>query len=269
MAVWGPFGRWRARQPPSLHGLTCAGSAQERFQAAQHERGAWPVTTFPACVRPFRSAIGGATINPVRTDQTSLYLSHETDGREHAHAGITNFFAAIQRGDEEAVQRLKRDIEDGRTMGSIFWGKYCHADPRLAPSAPWAFSRLPSKPVDPDQGRIEIIEEDFTFAEGKGLILVSCKTGGERAAYIEPVSVVDTLPDMPLVLTHDIHVMVPLELTYQATWDDRQSGGAAHRGRNGAGIGARSGVSGQRILVRGVSLSNSPKRNRLRAGLLQ
>ncbi len=65
----------------------------------------------------------------------------------------------------------------------------------------------------------EIIEEDFTFPEGKDRILVSYKTGGERAAYIEPLAVGDTLPDMPLFLTNDLHVMVPLEPTYQATWE--------------------------------------------------
>jgi hypothetical protein len=48
---------------------------------------------------------------------------------------------------------------------------------------------------------------------------VSYKTGGERAAYIEPVTVGDALPDMPLFLTNDLHVMVPLGPTYQATWD--------------------------------------------------
>jgi hypothetical protein len=48
--------------------------------------------------------------------------------------------------------------------------------------------------------------------------LVSYKTGGERAAYIEPVTVGDAPPDMPLVLTNDLHVVVPPELTYPATW---------------------------------------------------
>ncbi len=65
----------------------------------------------------------------------------------------------------------------------------------------------------------EIVEEDFTFPEGKDRILVSYETGGERAAYIEPVAVGDVLPDMPLFLTNYLHVMLPLEPTYQATWD--------------------------------------------------
>jgi hypothetical protein len=65
----------------------------------------------------------------------------------------------------------------------------------------------------------EIIEEDFAFPAGKDRILASYETGGERAAYLEPVGVGDTLPDMPLFLTNYLHVMVPLEPTYQATWD--------------------------------------------------
>jgi hypothetical protein len=82
---------------------------------------------------------------------------------------------------------------------------------------------FPPTPRDPDEIHKviwdEIVEEDFTFPDGKDLVLVSYETGGERAAYIEPVTVDDALPDMPLFLTNDLHVMVPLELTYQATWD--------------------------------------------------
>ncbi len=65
----------------------------------------------------------------------------------------------------------------------------------------------------------EIIEEDFAFPQGKDRILASYETGGQQAAYVEPVAVGDSLPDMPLFLTNYMHVMVPLEPTYQATWD--------------------------------------------------
>jgi hypothetical protein len=65
----------------------------------------------------------------------------------------------------------------------------------------------------------EIEEEDFAFPVGKDRILASYETGGERAAYVEPVAVGDMLLDMPLFLTNYLHVMVPLEPTYQATWD--------------------------------------------------
>ena len=65
----------------------------------------------------------------------------------------------------------------------------------------------------------EIDEEAFTFPEGKDRILVSYETGGQRAAYIEPVAVGDELPDMPLFLTNSLHIQVPLEPTYRATWE--------------------------------------------------
>lgn len=65
----------------------------------------------------------------------------------------------------------------------------------------------------------EIEEEDFTFPQGKDRVLASYETGGVRAAYIEPVAVGDQLPDMPLFLTNNLHIRVPLEPNYQATWD--------------------------------------------------
>jgi hypothetical protein len=65
----------------------------------------------------------------------------------------------------------------------------------------------------------EIADEPFAFPPGKDRTLASCQTGGDRAAYVEPVAVGDALPDMPLFLTSRMHVPVPLEPTYQATWD--------------------------------------------------
>jgi hypothetical protein len=65
----------------------------------------------------------------------------------------------------------------------------------------------------------EIHEEDFSFPEGKDRILASYETGGERAAYIEPVAVGDALPNMPLCLANGVYILVPLESTYRATWD--------------------------------------------------
>lgn len=65
----------------------------------------------------------------------------------------------------------------------------------------------------------EFVEEDFAFPPGKDRILVSYESGRDRAAYIEPVGVGDSLPDMPLYLISDMYVKVPLEATYQAAWN--------------------------------------------------
>lgn len=37
-------------------------------------------------------------------------------------------------------------------------------------------------------------------------------------AYFEPVAVGESLPDMPLFLTPDRYINVPLETTYQTAW---------------------------------------------------
>ncbi|HEX3150199.1 MAG TPA: DUF4058 family protein [Gemmataceae bacterium] len=64
----------------------------------------------------------------------------------------------------------------------------------------------------------EIVEEAFVFPRGKKLILASYEVGRDRAAYVEPVAVGDKLPDMPLFVSPGFHVMVPLESTYNETW---------------------------------------------------
>lgn len=65
----------------------------------------------------------------------------------------------------------------------------------------------------------EIEEEDFVFPTGKNRILVSYESSDERTAFIEPVAVGEPLLSMPLFLAREVHVKVPLEETYQATWD--------------------------------------------------
>jgi hypothetical protein len=65
----------------------------------------------------------------------------------------------------------------------------------------------------------EIVEEDFTFPDGKDRILVSYETGDEQAAYIEPIAVGDDLPNMPLFLTNALSITTPLQPTYEAAWD--------------------------------------------------
>jgi hypothetical protein len=69
----------------------------------------------------------------------------------------------------------------------------------------------------------ELADDAFEFPPGKDRIVVSYNAGYELKAYIEPITCGDTLPDMPLFLTRDqpqnLHVIVPLESTYQATWD--------------------------------------------------
>jgi len=60
---------------------------------------------------------------------------------------------------------------------------------------------------------------DFALPDDKQLTCVSYLAGAGAEAFIEPVAVGDSLPDMPLFLTREVYVPVPLEATYQSAWD--------------------------------------------------
>jgi len=64
----------------------------------------------------------------------------------------------------------------------------------------------------------EIHEEPFELPADESLTLVAYKATPVKTAYIEPVAVGDPLPDMPIFLTADIYVLIPLETTYMTTW---------------------------------------------------
>jgi hypothetical protein len=82
---------------------------------------------------------------------------------------------------------------------------------------------LPPGPRDP-QGIHkaiwdEIADQPFELPPGKPLTFAAYQAEPIKTAYVEPVAVGDVLPDMPLFLDPDWYVNVPLEATYQATWN--------------------------------------------------
>jgi len=80
---------------------------------------------------------------------------------------------------------------------------------------------FPPGPRDPN-GIHSAIWEDLTGeiegAADKPLTLVAYATGLETTAYIEPVAVGDSLPDMPLFLDPEQYIEVPLDATYRAAY---------------------------------------------------
>ncbi len=62
-------------------------------------------------------------------------------------------------------------------------------------------------------------EDRFTLPDDKRLTCVAYIGGSGAEAFIEPVAVGDALPEMPLFLTPEVYVPVPLEETYQLAWD--------------------------------------------------
>ena len=65
----------------------------------------------------------------------------------------------------------------------------------------------------------EIADQPFEVPPGKPLPLTSYQFELILPAYIDPATVGDRLPDMPLFLVEELYVNVPLEQTYQAAWD--------------------------------------------------
>ncbi len=64
------------------------------------------------------------------------------------------------------------------------------------------------------------------FLRKAPLTLVAYECGLMTRAYIEPIAVGDSLPNMPLFIEPDNYVEVPLEQTYQAAF-----AGMPHRWR--------------------------------------
>ena len=65
----------------------------------------------------------------------------------------------------------------------------------------------------------EIEEADLELPGDRPLTLASYDAGPPPVAYVEPVAVGDVLLDMPVFLKPGSYVPIPLETTYQATWE--------------------------------------------------
>lgn len=82
---------------------------------------------------------------------------------------------------------------------------------------------LPPGPRDP-QGIHkaiwdEIVDNDFRLPPDKPLTLAAYRADSWPEAFVEPVAVGAVLPEMPVFLTVDTYVPLPLETTYQSAWE--------------------------------------------------
>jgi len=79
----------------------------------------------------------------------------------------------------------------------------CHLDPQGIHKAIWD----------------EFTGEPFELPPDKPLTLAAYQVEPIKTAYVEPIAVGDRLPDMPLFLCGESYINVPLEETYQTTWN--------------------------------------------------
>jgi hypothetical protein len=66
----------------------------------------------------------------------------------------------------------------------------------------------------------EFIEEDFELPADQRLTLASYDAGPPPVAYVEPVAVGSSLPEMPIFLEPGRYVPAPLDETYRTAWDE-------------------------------------------------
>ena len=64
----------------------------------------------------------------------------------------------------------------------------------------------------------EVRDEPFALPPDKPLTLAAYHAGPQPTAYVTPVAVGDSLPDMAVFLDPDTYVLAPLEATYADTW---------------------------------------------------
>jgi hypothetical protein len=62
-------------------------------------------------------------------------------------------------------------------------------------------------------------ESAFVLPDEKPLTCASYVGGTSAEAFVEPMAIGDPLPEMPLFLTPDVYIPVPLETTYQLAWE--------------------------------------------------
>jgi hypothetical protein len=61
-------------------------------------------------------------------------------------------------------------------------------------------------------------DDEFAFSSAKPLTCASYIGDPVPEAFVEPIAIGDTLPEMPLFLTPEVYVNVALETTYQSAW---------------------------------------------------
>jgi hypothetical protein len=135
--------------------------------------------------------------------QNTVVVRHVTGDR------IVALIEVVSPGNKASRQTLERFVEKAASV--LILGQHL-----------LILDLLPPGPRDPNgiHGAIweEIENDSYRAPADKPLTLAAYASDGAVCAYVEPVAVGDRLPDMPLFLTPDACVHVPLEATYQSAW---------------------------------------------------
>lgn len=190
------------------------------FYALVEQRVSGPEPDVIAVETKTREAPGGAATAVLDPPKTTLVARIPTDAVRYArranrisiHHSLGDVVALIEivsPGNKDTRHAMRSFVEKA--------GAFLRAGVHLL-----IIDLFPPSDRDPQGIHKAILDElhdqPFNPPTGKPLTLVSYQASAEVIAYIEPVAVGDSLRDMPLFLTPDAHVLVPLEATYQTTW---------------------------------------------------
>jgi hypothetical protein len=158
---------------------------------------------------------GVATLAPPKTrvvqrSEKSLYAERSNRIVVKHHLGRTiAVIELVSPGNKDRKFALREFVE--KTLGFIRSGIHVLVVDLFPPS--------PRDPLGVHKLIWDEVEEAaFTLPPGKDRILAAYEASRAPNAYVEMVGVGDPLPDMPLFLATRWHIDVPLESSYQATW---------------------------------------------------
>jgi hypothetical protein len=157
-------------------------------------------------------AVAPPRMRVVRRAEDTIYV-HKADriAVRHRHGRVVAMVEIVPPGNKASKNELRAFVE--KTSNLIAHGVHLlvidlfppsKRDPQGIHKAIWD----------------EFVEEDFELSADQRLSLAAYDAGPPPVAYVEPVTVGDALPDMPIFLKPDFYVPAPLEETYRTTWDD-------------------------------------------------
>jgi hypothetical protein len=157
------------------------------------------------------------TLAPPRTSYTATV---ELD--QYAHMQRT---LVIRHASEDRVVALIEILSPGNKAGQHAWRAVL--DKLVAALAGGVhlllIDLLPPGARDPQglHGAIwaELCDQPYCQPADQRLTLAAYAAGSSVRAYVEPRAVGDSLVEMPLFLSGQQHVPVPLEATYRAAWE--------------------------------------------------
>jgi hypothetical protein len=169
---------------------------------------------------PRRSAIdmpGGVSVleRPVKTmmraesDMTKYAEKATSLTVRHPDGGVVALIEVVSPGNKHSRESIKQLV--GKVMGYIRKGRHVLLVDLFPPT-----NRDPNGIHGVIWRRIE--DDHFRLPAEKPLTAVSYEVDLVTTAYIEPLSVGEVLPEMPIFIAPEHYVNVPLEAAYLDAW---------------------------------------------------